>query len=50
MPIELTDAEKKTVADLIDDWGFEYGLTADRDKVIALAERLGMQDWVKRNK
>lgn len=48
--MELSPDEEKTVADLIQDWGFEYSLQADRNKVRALAERLGLQEWSERNK
>lgn len=40
--IQLTADEIATVAALIEDWGFEYSLRADRDKVAALAIRLGV--------
>lgn len=45
----FTEDEIKTIRDLIDDRGFEYSLTSDRDKVMALAEKLGMSDYVRRN-
>lgn len=42
--------ELTTIADLILDWGFEYSLKADREKVCALAERLGLEEWAERNR
>lgn len=45
----LSEDEQKTIAALIEDWGFEYSLSAEREKVIALAERLGLKEWIKRN-
>ena len=29
---------------LIKDWGFEYGIKADRNKVVALSKKLGMTE------
>lgn len=40
--ITLDPDEVNTVKNLISDWGFEYALRADRDRVIALAEKLNM--------
>ncbi len=40
MPVELTDDEIETVRALLNDWGWEYGLTAERAKVAELAKRL----------
>lgn len=45
----FTDDEIKTIKALIEDRGFEYSLTSDRDEVVALAEKLGMSDYVRRN-
>lgn len=42
MPIELSDNEIETVRALIQDWGFEYSLVAEKAKVAALAKRLKM--------
>ena len=39
--IELSDDEIQTIRHLIDDWGFKYVLTAEREKVDALAKKLG---------
>lgn len=38
----LTPEEIETVKALIDDWGFEYSLKADRQKVRDLARKIGM--------
>lgn len=48
--MEITEDEQRTIAALIQDWGFEYSLKADRKKVLALAERLGLHEWVRNNK
>lgn len=48
--MEFTDDEVRTIKDLIQDWGFEYSLQAKREKVVALAERLGLQEWADRNR
>lgn len=42
MGIELTDDEIETLKNLVLDWGFEYSLDTDRDKLILLAEKIGM--------
>lgn len=47
MPLELTDDEMETVKALLEDWGWEYGLTADRAKVVALMRRLGLDNLAK---
>lgn len=47
-PVTFSADEIKTVEALIEDWGFEYSLTADRLKVIALAKRIGLDDLAKR--
>lgn len=44
----FTDDEIETIKALLEDWGWEYALTADRYKVIALAKRLGLDDLAKR--
>lgn len=44
----VTEDDVSTVKALIEDWGFEYGLQADPAKVLALAGKLGMADYVKR--
>jgi len=41
----LSVDEQKTVGDLINDWGFEYSLSAKKEKIVALAKRLGMDEW-----
>ena len=38
----LIGKEIQTVKDLIEDWGWEYALKANRDDVIALAQKLEM--------
>ena len=37
---EFTEDEIRTVLDLIYDWGFEYNLRAESEKVRALEDRL----------
>lgn len=49
-PIELTDDDVETVRALIEDWGWDYALTADREKVVALARKLGLDSWADANK
>ncbi len=49
MPLELSDDEVETVRRLIDAWGFEYSLTADRLKIVALARKLGLKKWADMN-
>lgn len=44
----FTDDEIETIKALLEDWGFEYALSADRDKVIALARRLGLDGLAER--
>lgn len=48
--MELSAEEQQVVADLIQDWGFEYSLKADREKVCQLAERLGLKEWADKNR
>lgn len=48
--VTFDKSELDIIADLILDWGFEYSLKADREKVCALAERLGLQEWAERNR
>jgi hypothetical protein len=38
--VQLTEKEVQTIKDLIEDWGWEYALKANRDDVIALARKL----------
>jgi hypothetical protein len=38
--IEFTDDEIETIKDLIADWGFDYNLEADSEKVKALGIKL----------
>ena len=38
----FTMDEVETIKNLLDDWGFEYSLQADRTKVVALCRRLGL--------
>lgn len=49
MPVELSDEEVEVVRALLHDWGFEYGLTADREGVVALMRKLELEklakDW-----
>lgn len=42
MPLEFSDDEVETIRKLLDDWGWEYGLSAERNKVVALMRRLGL--------
>jgi len=44
----FTEDEIETIKALLEDWGFEYSLSADREKVIALAQRLGLEALAKR--
>lgn len=39
--------EVETIKKLLADWGWEYGLTADRVRVAALAARLGLAELAK---
>ena len=41
--MEFTADETETIKALIDDWGLEYCMSADPDKVAALARRLGIK-------
>lgn len=41
---QMNDEDIETIQLLINDWGFEYGLTAQREKVIELARKLGLED------
>lgn len=43
----FTDDELETIRNLINDWGFEYSLRADTQKVIALAIKLGLTEYPK---
>lgn len=45
--MQFTDDEIETIKNLIKDWGFEYSLVTNRDKLIALAEKLNMLDWAR---
>ena len=38
--MQFTSDEIETIKALITDWGFEYSLRADRDKVMALKEKI----------
>jgi len=43
----FTDDELETIRHLIIDWGFEYSLVANREKVKTLAIKLGMTEYPK---
>jgi hypothetical protein len=45
---EFSADETETVKQLLQDWGFEYSLTADPEKVRELALRLGMKALARR--
>jgi len=47
-PESFSPDEVETIKALLEDWGFEYALSADQAKVIALAQRLGLHDLAKR--
>lgn len=50
--MEFTQDELETISDLISDWGFEYSLSADSEKVEALRKKLeeaGVKDWFDRH-
>lgn len=47
LTLQLTDDELRTVKALIEDWGWEYGLQAERRKVAALARKLGLDRLAK---
>jgi N6-adenosine-specific RNA methylase IME4 len=40
--IDFTDDEIETIKKVLDDWGFEYSLKADPEKVTALCKKLGV--------
>lgn len=40
---QFTADEIETIKKMIDDWGFEYALKADSEKVAALAKKLGVK-------
>jgi len=42
--MQFTEEEIETIKKLISDWGFEYSLSAKREKVIRLAIKLDMLD------
>lgn len=41
--LTFDESELETIKDLISDWGFEYSLRADTEKVQALAKKLGVR-------
>lgn len=41
--VTLSTFEVETVKRLIEDWGWDYALKADRRQVVALARRLGLE-------
>lgn len=43
----LTPDEIETVKALLEDWGWEYALKADRIKVVALARKLRLEQLAK---
>lgn len=45
---EFSADETQTIKHLLEDWGFEYGLRANSEKVVALALRLGLNDLARR--
>ena len=48
--LTFNEDEIKTIKQLIEDWGFEYGLKADRDKVRELANKVRMPySFIKNN-
>ncbi len=46
--MQFNDDEIQTIKDLLEDWGFEYALSANTEKVIALCLKLGLNDLARR--
>jgi hypothetical protein len=44
--IMFSQDEIETIKDIINDWGFDYCLQANYDKVKALAQRLGVERYI----
>ena len=45
--MQFTDDEIETIKNLIKDWGFEYSLVTNRNKLIELAKKLDMHDYAR---
>lgn len=45
--MKFTDDEIQTIKHMIEDWGFEYSLKANQRKIVELAKKLGLADYVK---
>lgn len=42
--VNLNERDYETIKDLIKDWGFEYSLEANRNDIINLARKIGIDE------